>query len=126
MAQVVGDYYAAMNAHVVDRALSFLHPNVLVTFPEQERNWRGVEAAREKFGGMFVRMPGFTGSFEVKGEETRPSPHEGGDGDGADVSTVTTVLTVACRFRCAQTGSDSARDMVYHVCGGLIAEIHHL
>ena len=65
MAQVVGDYYAAMNAHVVDRALSFLHPNVLVTFPEQERNWRGVEAAREKFGGMFERMPGFTGSFEV-------------------------------------------------------------
>ena len=79
----------------------------------QERNWSGLEAAREKFGGMFVRMPGFKGSFEVKGEEE--------EGEGAAV----TVLTVACRFQCAQTGSDSARDMVYHVREGLITEIHH-
>ena len=35
MTQVVADYYAAMNAHSVDRALSFLHPRVMVTFPEE-------------------------------------------------------------------------------------------
>ena len=65
MAQVVAKYYAAMNSHSVERALSFLHPDVNVTFPERERNWSGVGAARNKFGGMFQRMPGFKGSFEV-------------------------------------------------------------
>ena len=69
MAQVVADYYAAMNGHSVERALSFLHRDVSVTFPERERNWRGVAAARDKFGGMFLRMPGFKGTFEVS-EET--------------------------------------------------------
>ena len=65
MAKVVAEYYAAMNGHSMERALSFLHRDVNVTFPERERNWRGVAAARDKFGGMFQRMPGFKGTFEV-------------------------------------------------------------
>ena len=70
MAQVVADYYAAMNGHSVERALSLLHRDVAVTFPERERDWRGVAAAaRDKFGGMFQRMPGFKGTFEVSEED---------------------------------------------------------
>ena len=68
MAKVVTEYYAAMNSHSVERALSFLHRDVAVTFPERERNWSGVAAARDKFGGMFKRMPGFRGTFEVSEE----------------------------------------------------------
>ena len=55
-------------------------------------------------------------NLQVKKEETKV------DVDGSTV----TVLNVSCRFQCAETGSDSQRDMVYHVSEGLITEIHHL
>ena len=52
----------------------------------------------------------------MKKEETKV------DVDGSAV----TVLNVTCRFQCAKTGSDSERDMVYHVSDGRITQIHHL
>lgn len=59
-------YYEAMNRHDVDAAIAFLAPDVEVTFPEAERNWRTTAVAHGKFAGMFERMPGFRGEFTVK------------------------------------------------------------
>lgn len=110
---VLSDYYAAMNAHDVEKALTYLHPEVLVTFPEQERTWQGVALAHEKFSGMFEKMPSFTGSFEVLSQTSD-------GGEGAEV------VTVACRFQCVASQADYARNMTYHIQHNLITQIHHL
>lgn len=110
---VLTEYYAAMNSHDVERALTFLHPDVVVTFPEEERNWQGSSVAAEKFGAMFLRMPTFVGSFVVTScVEQEAMSH--------------VVVTVACRFRCVESHSDSERNMTYHIQHNLITEIHHL
>ena len=133
---VLAEYYATMNAHNVGLALSYLHPDVEVTFPEKERNWKGIESANSKFNGMFDRNPTFTASFLPRTRE--------GDGDengsvavAAAAATTTTAATkecseengeailVACRFNEGQE-SASARTMRYHISSKLITEIHHL
>jgi hypothetical protein len=109
-----------MNAHDVMKALTFLHPFVSVTFPEQERNWKGTDIAKEKFSGMFLRMPTFAGSFEVLSQQ------DSGNGDGGSESSGGEVVTAACRFQCKESRSDSIRNMTYHIQDGHITEIHHL
>ena len=116
---VITEYYSAMNQHCLDQVLSYLHQDVLVTFPEEERNWQGVEVAREKFSGMFQRMPSFTGRFEVLSEDT--VVHDDQSDDWNEY-----IIKVACHFTCKVTESDSSRNMVYHIRQKLIEKIHHL
>lgn len=111
MAQLLQLYYEAMNAHNVTLATSFLADDILVTFPENERNWSGIEKAWSKFSVMFERMPTFKGSFDVS------SIAEEGD---------RTVAQVSCEFVCESTAHNSTRDMIYHIKNGKIIEIHHL
>ncbi len=112
---VLSDYYTAMNAHDVDAALLWLSPDVLVTFPEAERNWQGISLAREKFKGMFERMPGFVGTFEIVSVSS----------DNGE-SLVIDKVNAACNFKCTLSQTENTRNMVYHIHKQLIIEIHHL
>jgi ketosteroid isomerase-like protein len=122
--QVLSNYYAAMNAHDVVTALTFLHPDVIVTFPEEDRNWKGTSVANEKFSGMFQRMPSFTGSFEVLSRESIMSAVDGTENGQCEAGIEK--ISVACRFQCVQSGSDSGRNMTYLIQNCLITEINHL
>jgi len=102
-----------MNEHETERCLSFLSVNVEVTFPESERNWRGRDTGKAKFDGMFMRMPSFTGSFNV-----------------TDVNETATesIITATCRFVCQTSSSDSQRVMKYTIDNNSqqIVKIEHL
>jgi hypothetical protein len=121
-----------MNAHDVDQALTYLDSDVRVTFPEPERNWEGIGVAKEKFAGMFQRMPTFVGRFEEIAEPLLQSsdnadnaPAEASDGGGgADASG--TIINVACHFQCVTSKSESERNMTYHIQNNLIKVIRHL
>ena len=135
------EYFYAMNAQNVSRALHFLHDHVVVTFPEEERNWCGIIAAKKKFSDMFERMPMFTASFELVSIDERQgnkneSAHASNRGENCE--DVVYVVTVACVFN-ANTDSESKRNMIYHIQGNSraklmqgnerdmkIIEIHHL
>lgn len=114
---VLQSYYNAMNEHDVDKSISFLSEDVEVTFPEVERNWNGRGNGKVKFEGMFARMPGFTGSFELC---------EGGVLENETCNQIT--LTVSCRFICRESGSDSQRNMRYTIdkLHNHIIKIEHL
>mmetsp|Transcript_23487 Transcript_23487/g.39853 ORF Transcript_23487/g.39853 Transcript_23487/m.39853 type:complete len:122 (+) Transcript_23487:173-538(+) len=113
---VLSGYYDAMNAHNVSTALSFLHQDVLVTFPEQDRSWQGISVAEDKFSGMFERMPTFKGEFNVVSADEETAS----DGSAIDK------ITVSCKFQCVQSQSNSSRNMLYHIRNNLITQIHHL
>jgi len=109
---ILSNYYCAMNSHNVELALSFLDDEVQVSFPENDRNWSSLLTAKEKFSGMFTRMPTFRGEFEVLNS---------GAIEGESV-----VINVKCKFSCVATGMDSTRCMRYLVMGGKLKEIDHL
>lgn len=123
---VLTKYYDAMNAHDVDAALCFLDEEVVVSFPEVQRNWNSLALAKEKFSGMFTRMPTFTGEFKVvepcsqkQIENKTTSSSKGTSSDGI-------VINVKGKFACVATGMESERDMRYLVVGEKIKEIDHL
>ena len=113
MADLLSKYYDAMNAHDVALAISFLADDVVVTFPEEERNWGGAENAREKFSGMFVRLPTFHGTYVVNHSIEK-------DGKA--------IVNVSCKFVCNASSHESSRDMQYEIelSKGKISAIMHL
>ena len=104
-------YYAAMNCHDISRVIEFLDDNVYVTFPEEERNWRGRDRAIEKFGTMFEKLPSFVGDFDVEATE---------------LSDTHTLLHVDCSFSCKDSNYTNQRKMTYKIIGEKIVEICHL
>ena len=115
MSTLLTAYYDAMNAQRMDEILTYLDPDIVVTFPEKERNWKGHDNVRLKFGGMFERMPLFKGVFEVTAEKPR--------GDR-------TVLHTSCTFMTDpdDPGTNTSREMVYFInnSSNKIYEIQHL
>jgi hypothetical protein len=117
--QLLTQYYAAMNSHSVEAVLLFLDDDIAVDFPEADRNWNSIATAKEKFSDMFVRLPTFTGGFEVIQCEAKGTTDEKSDG---------IFIQMKCRFSCIATEMQSRREMRYLVSrtNWKIKEIHHL
>eukprot|EP00929_Paragymnodinium_shiwhaense_P097075 TRINITY_DN58850_c0_g1_i1.p1 TRINITY_DN58850_c0_g1~~TRINITY_DN58850_c0_g1_i1.p1 ORF type:complete len:143 (-),score=38.14 TRINITY_DN58850_c0_g1_i1:291-665(-) len=104
---VVRGYYVAVNTHDPEGMLAACAHDVEVTFPDASRNWKSIETAREKFSGMFEKLPGFKADWTF--EEAA---------DDADIVTVTAHFTAE--------GYDAHRKMVYTMKEGKIARIDHI
>jgi hypothetical protein len=72
MEKTLEEYYKSMNNHTID-CLEYLSEDVFVTFLEKERNWKGKEVAKEKFGNMFSLNPNFYGEILKIFKETEDS-----------------------------------------------------
>ena len=112
---VLFKYYDAMNQHNIAKTISFLDDSVSVTFPDAERNWKGIDVATEKFQGMFIRMPSFKGRFTVV--------------DTKELETDKTLWSIrtSCIFESANS-EPSSREMIYiiNVVESKIVRIDHL
>jgi ketosteroid isomerase-like protein len=104
-------YYNAMSSQDLKKTVSFLSDDVRVCFPEEDRNWCGSGAAREKFGGMFKKRSTFQASYSILTQKRTKGYLE---------------VKVACKFSCEQTNMSSNRDMVYHITENAIVYIAHL
>jgi ketosteroid isomerase-like protein len=91
----------------VDGMVAVLHPEIEVTFPETERNWNGIQTARQKFLAMFDKYPDFHATYEITSEDDHSA-------------------TLACHFWDPKTDYDVHRTMKYIFEGGKILAIHHL
>lgn len=113
MSHILCKYYEAMNKHEMNDILKYIDDNVHVTFPEVERNWKGIQNVDAKFGGMFERMPTFHAAYKITHMEID---------DEKDIEYIYT----NCQFTCNATSSNSSRDMVYLIKDDKIIEIRHL
>jgi ketosteroid isomerase-like protein len=98
--QIISSYYDALNKKDIFTAVSYLDDNVLVRFPEENRNWEGAATALKKFKFMFNKLPGFHGTLHFLDVS-----HQRG----------ATAVRARCEFICTITGYKSVRDMVYVV-----------
>ena len=100
--EILRKYYNAMNEQNSLNAIFFLREDVIVIFPENERNWNGKTLAKEKFEGMFKKMPGFHGEFDVISVKVF---------DSSQVAEIET----NCRFFSSISNEVSTRDMKYTI-----------
>jgi hypothetical protein len=62
--KLVASYYRAIQNLSVEAMLACCSDDVLVTFPEAVRNWRGLALAKEKFSS-FLQTPNLSTTFEI-------------------------------------------------------------
>jgi ketosteroid isomerase-like protein/surfactin synthase thioesterase subunit len=107
---LISKYYDALNQQDIYGAVALLDNEVLVRFPEGNRNWSGASTAAQKFKFMFKKLPGFTGHLTF-----------------LDVSHQNNTIAVRaqCEFVCEVSDYRSTRDMVYVVRDGKILLIEH-
>lgn len=61
--KILEEYYDALNRHDIPSTLACMDDEVMVRFPDESRNWKGLTTAKQKFGQMFEKIPGFAGSL---------------------------------------------------------------
>mmetsp|Transcript_11568 Transcript_11568/g.15926 ORF Transcript_11568/g.15926 Transcript_11568/m.15926 type:complete len:128 (-) Transcript_11568:1044-1427(-) len=119
--EVLREYYNAMNKQDLLKALSFLGEDVMVIFPESDRNWSGKTIAKEKFEGMFKRMPGFYGEFDIN-SVTKSNRFN------SEVSSEVVEVKASCRFSSSINNEVSKRDMEYTIdipTGKILKIVHY-
>lgn len=117
---LLSSYYQEMNNHNVDGAVSYLDDDIIVTFPENERNWNNKVNAQQKFQLMFERMTTFHGTFDVTDCKLIHTDD--------NIDNIIINITANCRFTCTSSNSDSSRTMVYKISqlSSKIVQIDHL